>query len=227
MQNSPAPFSSRCARAFARREAVVCRQRRTGRADRPAASQHRHRRGLGGANRRIFAGRIPRRRVRSARLGQKRGRSKLRSAARQHCRRSRRIGRSSRARSSFTCSASPAAVSPHLDYAAWRPERLRSLVVGASTGAIADKEIADFIERIAIPDIRKQSAHYRELGPSYRGANPEGTKRWIEIDEHARQPGAGFPAAAAHPEYLGENCDHSNPDARYRRRRRSAWRRRP
>lgn len=79
-----------------------------------------------------------------------------------------------------------------LDYAAWRPERLRSLVVGASTGAIADKEIADFIERIAIPDIRKQSAHYRELSSSYRGANPEGTKRWIEIDEGARQPGAGF-----------------------------------
>ena len=98
---------------------------------------------------------------------------------------------------------------------------MRSLVVGASTGAIADKEIADFIERIAIPDIRKQSAHYRELGPSYRGANPEGTKRWIEIDEHARQPGAGFPAAAAHPEYLGENRDHSDPDARYRRRCRS------
>jgi pimeloyl-ACP methyl ester carboxylesterase len=79
-----------------------------------------------------------------------------------------------------------------LDFAAWRPERLRSLVVGASTGAIADKEIADFIARIAIPDIRKQSAHYRELGPSYRGANPEGTKRWIEIDESSRQPGVPF-----------------------------------
>jgi len=79
-----------------------------------------------------------------------------------------------------------------LDYAAWRPQRLRSLIVGASTGAIADPEMADFIARIAIPDIRKQSAHYREIGASYRGANPEGTKRWIEIDERARQPGAGF-----------------------------------
>jgi len=79
-----------------------------------------------------------------------------------------------------------------LDYAAWRPERLRSLIVGASTGAIADPEMADFIARIAIPDIRKQSAHYREIGASYRGANPEGVRRWIEIDEHARQPGAGF-----------------------------------
>lgn len=79
-----------------------------------------------------------------------------------------------------------------LDYAAWRPQRLRSLTVGASTGAIADPEMADFIARIAIPDIRKQSPHYREIGASYRGANPQGTKRWIEIDEGARQAGAGF-----------------------------------
>ncbi len=91
-----------------------------------------------------------------------------------------------------------------LDYAAWRPERLRSLVVGASTGAIADEEIADFIERIAIPDIRKQSAHYRELGPSYRGANPEGTKRWIEIDEHARQPGVAFQPPLRTPNTLAK-----------------------
>jgi hypothetical protein len=63
-----------------------------------------------------------------------------------------------------------------MDYAAWRPERLRSLIVGASTGMIQDKEIADFIARIAIPGIRDQSAYYREIGPSYRGANPEGVK---------------------------------------------------
>ena len=79
-----------------------------------------------------------------------------------------------------------------LDYAAWRPERVKSLIVGASTGAIADAEMADFIVRIAIPEIRKQAPHYREIGASYRGANPEGTRRWIEIDEEARQPGAGF-----------------------------------
>jgi len=77
-----------------------------------------------------------------------------------------------------------------LDYAAWRPERLRSLVIGGSTGDISDKEIADFIARIEIPDIRKQPAAFREVGPSYRGAHPEGTKRWTAIEEHSRQPGA-------------------------------------
>ncbi len=77
-----------------------------------------------------------------------------------------------------------------LDYAAWRSQRLRSLVIGGSTGQISDKEIADFIARIEIPGIRKQPAAYREVGPSYRGANPEGTKLWTEIDEHSKQPGA-------------------------------------
>jgi pimeloyl-ACP methyl ester carboxylesterase len=91
-----------------------------------------------------------------------------------------------------------------LDYAAWHPERVRSLIVGASTGAIEDKDVADFVARIGIPDIRKQSAHYREIGASYRGANPEGTNRWIEIDEHARQPGAGFQPPLRTPNTLAK-----------------------
>ena len=77
-----------------------------------------------------------------------------------------------------------------LDYAAWHPEKLRSLVIGASTGQVADKEITDFIVRLEIPGIRKLPAVYREVGPSYRGANPDGTKQWIEVEEHARQPDA-------------------------------------
>jgi pimeloyl-ACP methyl ester carboxylesterase len=77
-----------------------------------------------------------------------------------------------------------------LDYAAWRPERLRGLVIAASTGRVTDKEVTDFIARIEIPGIRKLPAVYREVGPSYRGANPDGTRRWAEIDEHARQPEA-------------------------------------
>src|SRR3984957_11829571 len=48
-----------------------------------------------------------------------------------------------------------------LDYAAWHPERLRSLVVGASTGQVSD--IADVIARIEIPEIRKQPVVYLEV----------------------------------------------------------------
>ena len=77
-----------------------------------------------------------------------------------------------------------------LDYSAWHPERLSSLIVGASTGSVSDKEIQDIIARIEIPGIRALPGHFREVGPSYRGTNPEGTKRWLEIEEHARQPNA-------------------------------------
>jgi pimeloyl-ACP methyl ester carboxylesterase len=77
-----------------------------------------------------------------------------------------------------------------LDYAAWHPDRLSTLVVAASTGSVSDPEIQDFVARIEIPGIRSLPAHYREVSASYRGANPEGTKRWIEIEHHARQPNA-------------------------------------
>jgi pimeloyl-ACP methyl ester carboxylesterase len=77
-----------------------------------------------------------------------------------------------------------------LDYAAWHPDRVSTLVVGASTGSVSDPEIQDFVARIEIPGIRSLPAHYREVSASYRGANPEGTKRWIEIEHHARQPNA-------------------------------------
>ena len=77
-----------------------------------------------------------------------------------------------------------------LDYAATHPERLSSLIVAASTGSVSDKEVQDVIARLEIPGIRALPAHFREVGPSYRGGNPEGTKRWLEIEEHARQPDA-------------------------------------
>jgi hypothetical protein len=51
----------------------------------------------------------------------------------------------------------------------------------------------DFTVRVEIPELRKQAAVYRQVGPSYLGVNPEGTKRWIEIEEHAQQPGAPSP----------------------------------
>jgi pimeloyl-ACP methyl ester carboxylesterase len=77
-----------------------------------------------------------------------------------------------------------------LDYAGWRPRRLRSLVIAASTGKLTEKEMKEFTARIEIPELRKLPAVYREVGASYRGANPDGTKRWMDIDAHARQPGA-------------------------------------
>jgi pimeloyl-ACP methyl ester carboxylesterase len=77
-----------------------------------------------------------------------------------------------------------------VDYAAWHPERLSSLIVGASTGAVSDKAVQDVIARIEIPGIRALPGHFREVGASYRATNPEGTSRWLQIEEHARQANA-------------------------------------
>lgn len=76
-----------------------------------------------------------------------------------------------------------------LDYAAWHPERLRSLVVAASTGSIDEPEIKTFSKRIEIPGVVWPSVAL-EVGPSYIGENPEGLARWQAIEEHARQQGA-------------------------------------
>jgi pimeloyl-ACP methyl ester carboxylesterase len=80
-----------------------------------------------------------------------------------------------------------------LDYAAWYGERLRSLVVGASTGSFAEPAMRELSERIAFPNFRQLPAQFRELGPSYRAENPEGARRWVEIEEHSLQPGVSLP----------------------------------
>ncbi len=77
-----------------------------------------------------------------------------------------------------------------LDYASWRTDRLRSLVIGSCIGSRKEKELVDFSARIAAPADVKLPRVFQDVGASYRGANAEGTARWIEISRSARQPGA-------------------------------------
>ena len=81
-----------------------------------------------------------------------------------------------------------------LDYAAWRPGRLKSLVVAASgLGLVGDEEADTFRKRAAIPGFNQLPPEVREMSPSYRGMNPEGVARWKEIEAHAMQVGAVVP----------------------------------
>jgi pimeloyl-ACP methyl ester carboxylesterase len=81
-----------------------------------------------------------------------------------------------------------------LDYAAWRPQRLKSLVVAASgLGLSADAEAVTFRQRAAIPGFDRLPPEVREMSPSYRGMNPDGVARWKEIEAHARQAGTVEP----------------------------------
>jgi pimeloyl-ACP methyl ester carboxylesterase len=76
-----------------------------------------------------------------------------------------------------------------LDYAAWRPTKVKTLVAAVSTGMIVDGEIAGFIERISVPGLRAPNpAVYREVSAGFRGSNPDATRRWVDAESQARQP---------------------------------------
>ena len=72
------------------------------------------------------------------------------------------------------------------DYAFSHPERLLSIVVCSNAFGVRSGDIADAGKRIRP---HEQWEHlprwFRELGPSYRAANSEGVKKWIENNERS------------------------------------------
>ena len=77
-------------------------------------------------------------------------------------------------------------------FALAHPSRLRSLVVTNSIGNVRDEEYVAMGRRIRpAPWFGQLPLEFRELGPSYRAANPEGVKRWLAL--------SGREAAAASP----------------------------
>jgi pimeloyl-ACP methyl ester carboxylesterase len=80
-----------------------------------------------------------------------------------------------------------------LDYALLSPERVRSLVVACSIGGVQDPAYLEVQQRLRPPEIQALPVELRELGPSYRGVNPEGTRRWIDIERASRPDGAHGP----------------------------------
>jgi pimeloyl-ACP methyl ester carboxylesterase len=82
-----------------------------------------------------------------------------------------------------------------LDYALSFPERLRSLVIASSIGGVQDEDFLELGRRIRpSPQFDALPPEVRELGPSYRAANPEGTRRWVELERVSRPPGPLAPA---------------------------------
>jgi pimeloyl-ACP methyl ester carboxylesterase len=76
-----------------------------------------------------------------------------------------------------------------LDYSLEHPERVRSLVVANSIGGVQDPDYLEVQHCIRPREIQELPIELRELGPSYRGTNPEGMRRWIEIERSSRQDG--------------------------------------
>jgi pimeloyl-ACP methyl ester carboxylesterase len=81
-----------------------------------------------------------------------------------------------------------------LDYALAFPERVFKLVVANTIGGVQDPGYLEVQHRLRPPEIQALPVELRELGPSYRGLNPEGTRRWIEIERASRPAGTHGPA---------------------------------
>jgi pimeloyl-ACP methyl ester carboxylesterase len=77
-----------------------------------------------------------------------------------------------------------------VDYALTHPERLISLVIANSVVGIQDEDYVEMTRRLRpTPEFNAIPAEIRELGPSYRAANAEGTRRWKELSKHIAPQG--------------------------------------
>jgi pimeloyl-ACP methyl ester carboxylesterase len=68
------------------------------------------------------------------------------------------------------------------DYALSNPERLLSLTISSNNLAAAQGYIADAAARIKLKEWDELPRWFRELGPSYRAANPDGVAKWTELN---------------------------------------------
>ena len=83
-----------------------------------------------------------------------------------------------------------------LDFALSFPERVRTLVIANTIGGVQDADFLELGRRLRPPQFDALPPEFRELGPAYRAANAEGTKRWMDLEKTSRPDG---PRAAAQP----------------------------
>jgi pimeloyl-ACP methyl ester carboxylesterase len=81
-----------------------------------------------------------------------------------------------------------------LDFALSYPQRLRSMVFANAIGGVEDRDYLELGRRIRPPQFDALPPEVRELGPSYRAANAEGTRRWIDLEKISRPAGPRIPA---------------------------------
>ncbi len=72
-----------------------------------------------------------------------------------------------------------------VDYALSHPDRLSSLTLADNAAGIRDGEVAKAVVSIRTKGFDDMPVEFRELGPSYRAANPEGARIWTELAHKA------------------------------------------
>ncbi len=72
-----------------------------------------------------------------------------------------------------------------VDYALSHPDQLLSLTLADNAAGVRDGEIAKAAVDIRTKGFDDMPVEFRELGPSYRAANPEGARIWTELAHKA------------------------------------------
>jgi pimeloyl-ACP methyl ester carboxylesterase len=71
------------------------------------------------------------------------------------------------------------------DYALSHADRLTSLTIADNSAGVRDGDIAKAADAIRTKGFDDMPVEFRELGPSYRAANPEGAKLWTDLAHKA------------------------------------------
>jgi pimeloyl-ACP methyl ester carboxylesterase len=80
------------------------------------------------------------------------------------------------------------------DFALAFGRRVRALVIANSLVGVQDPEYLALGRRLRPPAFAALPPDMRELSPTYRAANPEGTARWLALEHASRAPGPAPPA---------------------------------
>ena len=86
-----------------------------------------------------------------------------------------------------------------LDYALDHPGRVRSVVAANTIGGVRDADYLEVQTRLRPVEIQQLPPELREVGPSYRGTNPDGVARWLEIETGSRPDGQHPPQPLREP----------------------------
>jgi pimeloyl-ACP methyl ester carboxylesterase len=83
-----------------------------------------------------------------------------------------------------------------VEFAAAHPDRLLSVTMANSISGLSDPLFRSWAESLRPAPFGQLPQAVRELGPTYRAANPEGTRRWAELEEKSRVKPLGAPPQA-------------------------------
>lgn len=72
-----------------------------------------------------------------------------------------------------------------MDFALSYPRRLLSMIAASTLLGITDDCYLEISEGLRPRGFDGMPQEFRELGPSYRASNPEGVRRWIELERRA------------------------------------------